>query len=91
MRRRGWCMILAKFLRLHHGWTLDAASKRAGVTLSELFLIERKRFVPTDATLQKVADAFGVTPPAALLKDVTLQDLHLLNTTVTDVGPEARS
>ena len=78
-------MILAKFLRLHHGWSLDAASKRVGIGLSELCLIERKRLVPTDAALLKLADAYGVTPPTSLLKDVTLQDLHILNTQLVDV------
>lgn len=84
-------MILAKFLRLHHGWNLDSASKRAGVTLSELCLIERKRFIPTDATLQKLADAYGVTPASSLLKEVTLQDLHILNTRVTDIADEVHA
>jgi transcriptional regulator with XRE-family HTH domain len=79
-------VILAKFLRLHHGWSLDAASKRAGISLSELCLIERKRFLPTDAALNKLADAYGVTPAASLLKEVTLQDLHILNTQVIDVA-----
>ena len=79
-------MILAKFLRLHHGWSLDAASKRAGIGLSELCLIERKTFVPTDTALNKLADAYGVTPAASLVKEVTLRDLHILNTQVIDVA-----
>jgi transcriptional regulator with XRE-family HTH domain len=83
-------VILAKFLRLHHGWNLDTASKRAGVTLSELCLIERRRLVPTEASLQKLADAYGVTPASSLLKEVALQDLHILNTQVADVTEEAR-
>lgn len=83
-------MILAKFLRLHHGWNLDTASKRAGVTLSELCLIERKRFVPTEASLQELADAYGVAPASSLLKEVALQDLHILNTQVADVTEEVQ-
>jgi transcriptional regulator with XRE-family HTH domain len=83
-------VILAKFLRLHHGWNLDTASKRAGITTSELCLIERKRFVPTEVSLQKLADAYGVTPAGSLLKEVALQDLHILNTQVADVTEEAR-
>jgi transcriptional regulator with XRE-family HTH domain len=77
-------VILAKFLRLHHGWSLETAAKQADVTVSTLCLIERKRFVPTEAMLQKLADAFGVTPASSILKEVTLQDLHMANTQVVE-------
>jgi hypothetical protein len=36
--------------------------------------------------LQRLADAFGVTPASSLLKEVALQDLHILNTRVVDVA-----
>jgi transcriptional regulator with XRE-family HTH domain len=70
-------VILAKFLRLHHGWDLKTAAKQTGVTDSTLCLIEKQRFVPTPAMLQRLADAFGVSPPDALLRDVTPEHLHI--------------
>jgi transcriptional regulator with XRE-family HTH domain len=77
-------VILAKFLRLHHGWSLESAAKQAEVTVSTLCLIERKRFVPTEPMLQKLAAAFGVTPPSSLLREVTLQDLRIADTLVAE-------
>jgi transcriptional regulator with XRE-family HTH domain len=91
MRRMGVAMILAKFLRLHHGWQLRTAAQRTGVTESTLCLIERGRFVPTDAMLQRIADAFGVAPPSALLRDVTPHDFRLDGASIADIGREAHS
>lgn len=68
-------VIRIKFERLNRGWSLLAASKRLGITDSTLCLIERQRLVPTDAMLRRLAEAYGVTPPAALLQDVGVRDM----------------
>ncbi len=64
-------MIFLKFLRVHEGESLAVASRRARITTGTFCLIERRRFVPTDAMLRRLADAFGVNPPSVLLEEVT--------------------
>jgi transcriptional regulator with XRE-family HTH domain len=68
-------VIRLKFERLDRGWSLATASQRLGITDSTLCLIERRRLVPTEAMLHRLASAYDVQPASALLQDISARQL----------------
>lgn len=49
-------------LREKHGLSRTALSRRSGVALSYLNEVERDQKSPTDVTIGKICNAFGITP-----------------------------
>src|SRR5437868_6439353 len=49
-----------QYLRERKGWTLSDLSRQSGVSRSYLYQLEQGGSAPTQETIQKLADAFGV-------------------------------
>ncbi len=61
--------VRVKALRQARGWTLEAASRQTGMSLSALSKIERGALSPTVGSLRKIASGFGIDVVTLLAPD----------------------
>ena len=67
-------LILLRAKRIALGLTLQALSSRTGVPINAVCQIERGRRIPTEHELAVLAWELDVSPPLALLEEVTTAD-----------------
>ncbi len=58
-----------KALRKKHGMTQEEFSEKIGISMQGLSNIERNRYQPTAATIDKICKEFNITPAKLLLKE----------------------
>lgn len=63
-----------KELRLKHYLTQEEFAERIGISLQGLSNIERNRYQPTADTVDKICNAFDITPAQLLVKPVQDND-----------------
>lgn len=56
-----------KELRVKNGLTQEEFAEKIGISIQGLSNIERNRYQPTAATIDKICDIFGLTPIELLL------------------------
>ena len=64
----------AKFERHSRGWTQKDVAQRTGIPQPNVSAIESGRLNPTPDELERLAQAFLISPSAILLKPVAITD-----------------
>ena len=66
-----------KQLRVKQGLTQEEFAERIGISIQGLSNLERNRYQPTSATIDKICNVFKITPIELLLTKNTIFELQL--------------